>query len=110
MILFNTTFCVDSAIAPAFIAFVKDTYLPLATGSGLHSVLLTEMRAAAEPDASGKLPRTLALQMRAPSDKVLNDFRSDILPALYESMARQWGMGVAMFESILDVLHDLSAQ
>ncbi len=108
MILINTTFCVHSKLSPAFIDFVIHTYLPLSESSGLHSALLTEMRSPAETDITGDVPRTFALQMRAPSQSVLDEFRNDILPRIYELINKQWGMGVALFESTLDVLHDPS--
>ena len=106
MILVNTTFSVDSSISADFIDFIKETYLPLAESSGFYAPLLTELRAPSEPDADGNPQRTFALQMRAPSQKTVTDFRNDILPHIYGSMSKLWGMKLALFESTLDVVHD----
>lgn len=106
MILFNTTFCVNSAVAGDFIEFIRDTYIPLATSSELHSCLLTELRVPSERDLNGNETRSFALQMRAPSAVALEDFQADILPNIYSAMGRQWGAHVAFFESTLDVLFD----
>lgn len=110
MILVNTTFCVDARISEAFIEFITQTYLPLSDSCGLHSALLTEMRAPAEKDINGNEQRTFALQMRAPSQKVLDEFRADVLPHIYNLIGKQWGQSVGLFESILDVIHDPSKQ
>lgn len=111
MILFNTTFCVDANIAPDFIEYVREAYIPIAEASDLHSALLTEVRVPDGTDTrgiNGQPTRSLALQMRAPSERILEEFRRDVLPNIYHSIGSQWGMGVAMFESTLDVLHDPS--
>lgn len=105
MILVNTTFCVDSAIAQDFINFIADRYIPLSSASGLYAPLLTEMRCPPETDTPVP-PRTFALQMRAPSQKTLDEFRQSVLPGIYRRIGAKWGMGVAMFESTLDVIHD----
>ena len=107
MILFNTTFSVDANVADAFNRFISDVYVPLAEESKLYSILLTEMRAPAEKNLlSGQPTRTFALQMRAPSAKELEEFRSDVIPEIYGLIGKQWGPAVAMFESTLDVIYD----
>ena len=109
MILLNTTFCVDDNIAGAFIDFIREVYMPLADSSDLHSALLTEVRVTPETNTlTGQLSRSFALQMRAPSQEVADDFRCDILPELYRLIGQQWGPAVGMFESVLDVVYDHS--
>lgn len=107
MILFNTTFGVDADIAETFITFIKDVYLPLAEESHFYAFLLTELKASSENNAlTGQKTRTFALQMRVPSVKDLDEFRSDVLPEVYGLIGKQWGPAVAMFESALDVIYD----
>lgn len=110
MILVNTTFSVDADIAPAFLDFLRGTYIPAGRQCGLYAPLVSELRGHAEPDINGRIPRTIALQMRAPSAVHLASFRNDILPSVYRDIASRWGMGVAMFESVLDILHDPDRQ
>lgn len=108
MILFNTTFAVDSNIADDFIEFIRDTYIPLAEGSDLYGFLLTEMHGEASTNSlTGENVRTFALQMRSPSRKIMDEFRQSILPNIYQYITN-WGMGVSMFESQLDVVYDHS--
>ncbi|MCM1067307.1 MAG: DUF4286 family protein [Muribaculaceae bacterium] len=111
MILLNTTFSVDDSIVLPFIDFIRDVYVSLAESSGMHSCLLSELRVPQERNAlTDANTRTFALQMRAPSDAAVEEFRTDILPEIYRLMGSRWGMGVAMFESTLDVIHDSSAK
>lgn len=107
MILINTTFCVDATIGNEFISFIRDTYIPLAQDSGLHSLLLTEMREREDDDEPKQTPtRTFALQMRSPSQDTINCFADDVLPRIYEYIGKTWGQRVIPFESMLDVLVD----
>lgn len=107
MILINTTFAVDANIADDFVDFIRSTYIPLADESGFHSHLLTRMRAPEDINQLTNQPtKTFALQMRAPSQEAIEEFRRDILPQLYNYIGKNWGMSVAMFESTLDVIHD----
>ncbi len=107
MILYNTTFSVDDNIVLPFVDFIRDVFIPLAQESGLHSGLLTELRVTPEKNSiTGENTRTFALQLRAPSQDALDEFRSDVLPELYRLASAQWGMGLAFFESTLDVIHD----
>lgn len=107
MILFNTTFAVDGNHADGFIDFIRDSYIPAAAESGLYGMLLTEMHGEASTNSlTGQKVRTFALQMRAPSAAKMSHFHDNVLPAIYNSIARTWGMGVSMFESKLDVVYD----
>ena len=109
MILFNTTFAVDANRAAEFIDFIRDTYIPMAAMSQLYDILLTEMHGEDSTNSlSGQPVRTFALQMSAPSQNVLDDFHTDVLPNLYHVIGESWGMSVCMFESKLDVVYDHS--
>lgn len=103
MILTNTTFCVDSSVAEDVVRFLHGTYFRLASGAGLYNLLLSEMRS--RDDESGD-SRTYALQMRAPSQAVLDAFAGTCLPKIYGYMAHTWGRKVSVFETVLDVIHE----
>lgn len=107
MILLNTTFGVDANIAADFIEFIRRAYIPVAEASGLYGALLTEVRDNPSENALTHQPvRTFALQMRAPSQKTVDEFRADVVPCLYHEIGSAWGMGVGIFETTLDVIHD----
>lgn len=103
MILLNTTFAVDPALESAVTAFLKETYIPAALEAGMRAPLLTRMRM--EPSMEAGQAVCLALQLRAPSLEVESNFVENVRPALYGKMSELWGMGVAMFDSALEVLH-----
>ncbi len=103
MILYNTTFCIDTKLHDEFIEFLKLHYIPAAESSGMHAALVLAMRGGYGDDNN---TRTVALQMRAPSEKALEQFRASHLPTIYNTIYSRWGTGVAMFESTLDIIHD----
>lgn len=103
MILYNTTFCVDNSVSTEFLNFLKFHYIPSATVEGLHDALVLSMRGGNDADNN---TQTVALQMRAPSETILENFHSQKLPLIYGEIFKRWGNGVAMFESTLDILHD----
>ncbi len=109
MILFNTTYCIDASAAETFMNFICDRYIPAAIEAGMRAPLLTEVRGAADTNAlSGEPTRTFALQMRASSQELLDSFTSDILPRLYNEAGALLGNKIALFESVLDIVHDPS--
>lgn len=103
MILLNTTFAVDPALESVVTAFLKQTYIPAALAGGMTAPLLTRMRM--DPTAQEEQAVCLALQLRAPSLEVERIFVDNIRPGLYGQISEQWGMGVAMFDSALEVIH-----
>ena len=109
MILFNTTFAVDANHVDDFKSFIIDTYIPMADMSQLYGMLLTELHGDAGVNSlTGQKVRTFALQMRAPSQKAMDEFHDQVLPNIYHVIGESWGMGVSMFESRLDVVYDHS--
>ena len=105
MILSNITFCVDKAISPAFVDFLRNVFIPASDAEGLHSHLVSEVRVPSE-EGEENPARTFALQMRAPSEETLEKFNSDTLPRLLNEAHSRWGMGVATFATTLDIVHD----
>ena len=82
MYLFNTTFQVDVAIASDFIDFLRDEYIKVAcSGCGFVQPLLTKVMAAQDA-GTGEPSTSYALQMRAPSRRILDDFMTGTCPEL----------------------------
>lgn len=109
MILFNTTFAVDSNKTDEFIEFIRDTYIPMAEMSGIYGLLLAELHGETSDNTfTGQPVRTFALQMRVPTEEAMTDFHDQVLPNIYHAIGESWGMGVSMFESKLDVIYDHS--
>lgn len=107
MILFNTTFAVDTRFADAFIDFIRGTYIPEAEKWNAYGILLTEMQSI---DTDGGLEeqqvRTFALQLRIPSEEIFENFHNNAVISMYGLISKTWGAGVCMFESRLDVIYD----
>lgn len=103
MILFNTTFCVDANIIHDFKIFLEAMYVPGALNCGMTNPLLGRPRFDAQPNAiTGQMSHSYALQMIAPSQEILDRFRGEALPELYE-MISQWGNSLSLFETELDI-------
>lgn len=103
MIIYNTTFCVDNTVLDAFVNFLKTHYIPVAESTGIHSALILSIRGGQDSENNTS---TIALQMRAPSESALMQFRDNHLHDIYSRISREWGTGVAFFESTLDIVHD----
>lgn len=103
MILVNTTFSIESSAAASFTDFITETYIPTAEKAGMYGLLLCEVRERENGDGTH---RTFALQMRAPSQLALDRFSSGPLTKMYRFIGRKWGQRIALFETVLDVIHD----
>lgn len=107
MILLNTTFSVDDNIYGEFIEFLRDIYISIAEESKMYGFIVSELRMPPETNTiTGQPARTVALQMRAPSQEAVDRFKEDELPVLYHEIGSRWGMRVAMFETTLDIVFD----
>lgn len=104
MYLFNTTFQVDDAIASDFIDFLRDEYIKVAcSGCGFVQPLLTKVMAAKDA-VTGEPSKRYALQMRAPSRRILDDFMTGTCPELLRLISDRWGMRVLFFSSVLEIM------
>ncbi len=104
MYLFNTTFQVDDAIASDFIDFLRDEYIKVAcSGCGFVQPLLTRVMAAQDA-GTGEPSTSYALQMRAPSRRILDDFMTGTGPELLRLISDRWGMRVLFFSSVLEIM------
>lgn len=87
MILYNSTFCIDEPLENKFVDFIKDIYIPAAYACGLYKGLLTKIRAPKEQNGlNGSNTVSYALQLRAESDLVWQEFVEEVLPRLFEAM------------------------
>lgn len=103
MILVNTTFSIESSAAASFTDFITKTYIPTAEKAGMYDLLLCEVR---ERETGDGTHWTFALQMRAPSQETLDLFSAGPLDKMYRFIGRKWGRRIALFETVLDVVHD----
>jgi len=103
MILVNTTFSIESSAVASFTDFITKTYIPAAEKAGMYDLLLCEVR---ERENGNGTHRTFALQMRAPSQDALDGFSAGPLAKMYRFIGRKWGQRIALFETVLDVIHD----
>lgn len=105
MILLNTTFSIDASDADAFRHYIIDEFIPRALKAGMYNMLLTSVRdREAQPALAPS--RTFALQFRAPSQQAYDDFATHTLPLLTRYIKRKWAGKIAMFDTVLDVIHD----
>ena len=104
MYQFKTTLQVDYSISSDFFDFISVEYIKVAcSGCGFVQPLLTKVMAA--QDAGTVEPSTsYALQMRAPSRRILDDFMTGTGPELLRLISDRWGMRVLFFSSVLEIM------
>ena len=104
MYIFKTTFQVDYANSSDFIDFIRDEYIKVAcSGCGFVQPLLTKVMAAQDA-GTGEPSTSYALQMRAPSRRILDDFMTGTCPELLRLISDRWGMRVLFFSSVLEIM------
>lgn len=104
MYLLNTTFQVDDAIAADFVDFIRGEYIAVACDAdGFVQPLLTRVLGSADAGAA-EPSTTYALQMRAPSRRVLDSFLTGCGAELLRLISDRWGMRVLYFSSILEIV------
>lgn len=98
MLIFNTTFHVDNSIFEKYLAFIKETYIPLATKSGLlQAPTLSRVHA-----SHGETGVSLALQFKAESIEILNGWADQTGEDLQKEIVKQFGDKVAGFPTLLE--------
>ncbi|MCX4263293.1 MAG: DUF4286 family protein [Muribaculaceae bacterium] len=105
MILLNTTFSIDASAADAFKQYIIEEFVPRAEKAGMYNILLTGVRDRETQPALAP-SRTFALQFRAPSQQVYDEFAAHTLPLVTRYIKRKWAGKIAMFDTVLDVVHD----
>lgn len=107
MILLNATFCVDEPLESELVDFLKQKYIGTAYAAGLYRGLLTKIRAPHELNSiSGNYTVSYALQLRAPSDAVADNFSTRILPELLAALPAALQQAVNIYCTELDIIHD----
>lgn len=107
MILYNITFGIDNNVSKPFVDYLITTIIPASENLGLHSHLLTSVRQGeAQKELYGDNSLSIALQMRAPSQSVVDSFKAQLLPLLAEDIRKQCPMQVVIFDTTLDIIHD----
>lgn len=104
MFLLNTTFQVDDAISADFVGFLRGEYIPVACSEcGFTQPLLTRVLGSTDSGGAGS-STTYALQMRAPSRRILDEFLTGRGPRLLGLVSDRWGVRVPYFTSILEIV------
>lgn len=105
MILLNTTFSVDDAIADDFFDFLRRRYVPAARRCGLGSPLLGKVRVDAERNfVTAGASHSYALQLLAPDSAAADAFVSGHQLPLLAEMSAKWGPSVTYFCTALDIV------
>lgn len=104
MIIFNITFGAEAPLVPELTDFIRDTVIPAAENDGFHSFILSRVKSH-DPAGDGNTV-SLALQMRAPSEKVYQEYLENTMPTVLEMQFSRWGDRILCFGTRLDVIHD----
>jgi len=100
MILFNTTFNIDSAIENEWLLWARDVYFTLALDSGfVHKHHLMRLRY--ETENSGC---TYSLQLYFEKDSHVEKFLEEYEYKAIEDLAKRFGSNAVYFQTILDVV------
>jgi hypothetical protein len=100
MILFNTTFNIDSSIESEWIIWARDVYFTSALDSGFvrkHHLLSLRY----ETENSGS---TYSLQLFFESDIHFEEYLKKHEASVMEDLSRRFGNNVVYFQTILDVI------
>lgn len=98
MIVYNTTFNAEEAIADEFIVWLKKEYVPKATKSGK----LTDPRLTSVLSHDNGNGKNYSLQFRTESIDELDDWYKDCGYELVELLTKQFGNKVAGFSTLLE--------
>ncbi|MDE6207161.1 MAG: DUF4286 family protein [Muribaculaceae bacterium] len=105
MTLLNTTFSIDDNVLERFKTFVADVIAPAAKHGRMEHISLGAIQGARDVNAiTGQPASSYALQMYAPSRLVLKNYMANIEPALMAQLMEQFGTGVAMFTTAIDII------
>lgn len=100
MILINTTFHVHCAIARDFVTWLKEVYIPEATGHHLISApVLCRVLGGDDPDGI-----SYAMQLACPNLKEARQWHDNEGADLRARMLRRWGNKVLFFTTYLEKL------
>lgn len=98
MIVYNTTFHIDSGILEEGLTFLKEVYLPRATESGfLHNPLLRRVLNTAEDDGV-----SFSVQFHVKNADTLNFWLESYGNALHKELVDRFGRKMAGFTTLLE--------
>lgn len=101
MIIFNTTFHVDDSSSEAFTAWLRDSYVPQATASGLMTMPQLTRVLGSERDGGS----SLALQLRCRDLATLRHWQQHTGATLTAMLATRFGASVAGFSTTLQKIN-----
>ncbi len=100
MIIYNITFQVEWSIYEAWLAWMRETYIPsmlsITAFSQPQILRLLEIEESAGP--------TLAVQFHAPSVSAYDDYLQLHAPALNRVLREKWGSRVVFFGTAMEVV------
>lgn len=100
MIIYNTTYHVETAIASQFIAWLKDFYIPSATESKhLTQPQLTKILSAQEDEGE-----SYSLQFKADSVVILESWYRNVGCKLVDSLTAKFGQKVVGFSTLMQTI------
>ena len=99
LILFNTTFHLDSTIESDFLAWIRESFIPAALSAGLKKPLLCRIVDKIEPGCSA-----FALQTFIVSVDEADKWRSEYLCKLLAEMSVRWKDRALAFSTPMEVL------
>jgi len=107
MILYNITFCVDESVREEFIQYIIKTVIPATSRAGMRDHILSAIQGNRDRnELTGDYANSMALQMKAPSQAVLDNTAGNILPRLFREVSPRWQSKVTIFDTTLDIIHD----
>lgn len=100
MILFNTTFNLDTAVEAAWLQWARDVYFTLALDSGyVHKHHLMKLRYEDENNGS-----TYSLQLFFEKDSHLEKFLVEYEFKAMDKLVSEFGANAVYFQTMLDVV------
>lgn len=99
MILYNTTFHIDSAIDSDFIAWLKKNFIAAATDHGFERAMLTRLIDRVEPGCT-----SYALHLYADGAELVDRWETDKAQLLMQEMYDKWGERALAFPTAMEVI------
>lgn len=99
MILYNTTFHIDSAIEDVFIAWLKSRYIGQASTHGFRQPLLTRLINQLEPGCT-----SYALHLRTELPSLVKQWEDGEKISLTQEMFCLWGERALSFSTTMEII------
>ncbi len=99
MILYNTSFHIDSTIESDFLSWLKSAVIEQSLANGFHSPVLSRLLTAVEPGCS-----SFALHFQADDQSVVERWESEGRRKIMEDMFNRWGERALAFSTPMEIL------